>query len=249
MASLVHPQPPFVGSRHGLLGARSHRGSRAAPRCRATAGDDVPVGVTLRKGVQSDLEIIKAGVFRESMNPLGLDPSRFVVAVDEFDPSAIIGFGQLKPWETLSDRPEGDLVGNVVRGLGLTPNWSGDLLELSSLVVEPKKRGQGVGSAIVRRLVEDARVGSSGGADSSASASVESSTTSSTSNTLPMLCLLTLRKTTLFYEKLGFQQIISDEYVPRPLMVELALGRIVARIVAKDDCVAMKMNWEKEGDM
>ena len=52
------------------------------------------------------------------MNPLGLDPTRFVVAVDDARGGEIVGFGQLKPWETLSDRPKDDVVGQVVRRLG-----------------------------------------------------------------------------------------------------------------------------------
>ena len=69
---------------------------------------------------------IRQAVLAERMNPLGLDPERFVVAVDDAS-GAVVGFGQLKPWETLSDRPADDLVGVVVCGLGLTPNWSGRL--------------------------------------------------------------------------------------------------------------------------
>ena len=39
-----------------------------------------------------------------------------------------MGFGQLKPWETLSNRPKGDFVGNVVRMLNLQPGRRGQLL-------------------------------------------------------------------------------------------------------------------------
>lgn len=193
------------------------------------SGDDAP-GMTLRHGVHSDADAIRAGVLRESMNPLGLDPTRFVVAVDDVHDDEIVGFGQLKPWETLSDRPKDDAMGQVVRLFDLTPNWSGELLELSSLVVKKEWRGRGVGTAVVRRLVMNAKTATGDGA---------------TATALPTLCLLTLRSTIPFYERLGFQEIVSPEYVPRPLQVELALGRIVARLARNDECVAMKMDWEK----
>jgi N-acetylglutamate synthase-like GNAT family acetyltransferase len=180
--------------------------------------------LTLRRGVQSDADAIRAGVLRESMNPLGLDPTRFVVAVDDARGGEIVGFGQLKPWETLSDRPKDDVVGQLVRLMNLTPNWSGELLELASLVVTKERRGGGVGTAVARRLVTDAKTAKA---------------------KPPTLCLLTLRTTIPFYERLGFEEIVSPEYVPRPLQAELALGRVVARLARNDECVAMKMDWEK----
>ena len=72
------------------------------------------------------------------MNPLGLDPARFIVAEDAATRD-VLGFGQLKPWETLSDRE--DAAGAVVRLLGLAPDWDGDLVELASVVVAPSARG------------------------------------------------------------------------------------------------------------
>ena len=232
MASRAHPRVSFhVGALHRRRWTPSHhRASLTRVRCASRAsGDDAP-GVTLRRGVRSDADAIRAGVLRESMNPLGLDPTRFVVAVDDARDGAIVGFGQLKPWETLSDRPKDDVVGQVVRLLNLTPNWSGELLELASLVVTKEWRGRGVGTAVVRRLVMDAKTTTGDGV---------------TKTARPTLCLLTLRSTTPFYERLGFQEIASPERVPRPLQAELALGRIVARLARNDECVAMKMDWEK----
>ena len=124
------------------------------------------------------------------MNPLGLDPERFVVAVDDAS-GAVVGFGQLKPWETLSDRPADDLVGVVVRGLGLTPNWSGRLLELASVVVSEPRRGEGIGRMIVDRLVAEAyESGVKEGAQEGAHGGAQEVT----------LCLLTLRESAGFYK-------------------------------------------------
>ena len=35
--------------------------------------------------------------------------------------------------------------------------------------------------------------------------------------------------------------ISSEQYVPRPLQAELAAGKVVAAVVADDECVAMKL--------
>ena len=177
---------------------------------------------------------IRQAVLAERMNPLGLDPERFVVAVDDAS-GAVVGFGQLKPWETLSDRPADDLVGVVVRGLGLTPNWSGRLLELASVVVSEPRRGEGIGRTIVDRLVAEAyESGVKEGAQEGAHGGAQEVT----------LCLLTLRESAGFYEGSGFRLVVDDD-VPRPLQAERAVGNVVARMVADDDCVCMIHRGER----
>ena len=83
--------------------------------------------VVYRTGTAIDQQAIAAAVLRESMNPLFLQPDRFVVASDAADEQRVLGFGQLRP---------------------LSGAW-----ELASLVVEPQARGRGLGSALVRRLL------------------------------------------------------------------------------------------------
>lgn len=80
--------------------------------------------VTYRPGTPEDLPTIGAAVLRESMNPLFLDPERFILACSD---SRVLGFGQLRP--------------------------ASDGYELASLVVEPASRGRGYGSELVRRLL------------------------------------------------------------------------------------------------
>ncbi|EEH57010.1 uncharacterized protein MICPUCDRAFT_58199 [Micromonas pusilla CCMP1545] len=195
---------PRANSRRGVRLEANAEGARRSPR-----------DVRLRKGTDGDLSAIRASVLSEGMNPLGLDPSRFVVAVDDGD--VVVGFGQVRPWETLSDRA--DIVGGIVRGLGLAPNWRGSLLEVASLLVTKDRRGEGVGSAILRELI----------ADATADASKETT-----------LCLLTLRGTTSFYERFGFR-ITEEENTPRPLMAERAIGNVVAGVIANDECVCMTL--------
>jgi hypothetical protein len=49
--------------------------------------------VRLRSGTSADLEFIRSAVFQEGMNPLGLKPERFVVAVDDAAGGQLVGFG------------------------------------------------------------------------------------------------------------------------------------------------------------
>ena len=96
---------PFAG--------RTRRGARVGHRhthrsfATSRSSPDV-AGLTLRRGVESDANTIRFAILKEKMNPLGLDPRRFVVAEEG---GQLVGFGQLKPWETLSRRRKGDLIG------------------------------------------------------------------------------------------------------------------------------------------
>lgn len=47
--------------------------------------------ILLRAGTASDLATIQKAIFAERMNPLGVDPTRFVVAVEGEE---VVGFGQ-----------------------------------------------------------------------------------------------------------------------------------------------------------
>lgn len=214
--------------------ARLRLARRAVRPARASASPTptpARAAITIRRGAPQDVPAIRQAVLAERMNPLGLDPERFVVAVDDAS-GAVVGFGQLKPWETLSDRPADDLVGVVVRGLGLTPNWSGRLLELASVVVSEPRRGEGIGRMIVDRLVAEAY---ESGAQEGAHGGAQEVT----------LCLLTLRESAGFYEGSGFRLVDDDDDVPRPLQAERAVGNVVARMVADDECVCMIHRGER----
>ena len=76
-----------------------------------------------------------------------------------------------------------------VLGFGQLRPAPGVAWELASLVVEPEHRGQGIGSGILRTLLSQHRA---------SSASEE------------RVCLLTLRSTRGFYERLGFAEIGED---------------------------------------
>ena len=91
----------------------------------------MPDTLKFREGTLFDAPPIAAKLLSMKMNPLGVDPSRFLVAESD---GARIGFGQIRP---LGDANEGPSC------------W-----ELASIYVEDDFRGKGIGSAIVQRLLE-----------------------------------------------------------------------------------------------
>ena len=83
--------------------------------------------IVLRKATARDRSTIRALVSRARLNPLGLDWRRFVIVEEAWQ---VLGIGQIKPHRD-------------------------DSRELASLVVRPDRRGQGVGSLLVRSLLAD----------------------------------------------------------------------------------------------
>ena len=93
----------------------------------ATTRAPVPeASIVYREGTADDQFAIATAVLREAMNPLFLQPERFLLACDE---TRTLGFGQLRP-------------------LSGAEGW-----ELASLVVAPDARKRGIGSELVRRLL------------------------------------------------------------------------------------------------
>jgi N-acetylglutamate synthase-like GNAT family acetyltransferase len=83
---------------------------------------------TLRPAQHSDARAIRALIFRVGINPMGLDWHRFLIVVDEH--GRLIGTGQIKPH------------GDGTR-------------ELASIAVQPEYQNQGIGRAIVERLLAE----------------------------------------------------------------------------------------------
>ena len=126
----------FAAARHRPPGDHRRRWSRC--RCRSApppAGPCLPMppiiacatgGLRLRPGRPADGALIRREVFREVLNPLGLDPSRFTVAERQAEDGSarVLGFGQIKP------------LSGSGRGSGGGPA----ALELASLVVLEQER-------------------------------------------------------------------------------------------------------------
>ncbi|EOD08451.1 hypothetical protein EMIHUDRAFT_249102 [Emiliania huxleyi CCMP1516] len=88
--------------------------------------------LAVRPAAPSEAPVLLSRLVRERMNPLSVDPERFLVAWDE--PNGIAAFGQIRP-------------------LG------SDASELASLVVEPRYRGLGVGTMLAAKLLARHRSG------------------------------------------------------------------------------------------
>jgi N-acetylglutamate synthase-like GNAT family acetyltransferase len=82
----------------------------------------------IRKATSADARAIRDLIWRVGINPMSLDWRRFLVAVDEQD--RVIGTGQIKPH------------GDGTR-------------ELASIAVQPEWQGQGIGRAVIERLLAE----------------------------------------------------------------------------------------------
>jgi N-acetylglutamate synthase-like GNAT family acetyltransferase len=90
--------------------------------------DTGQVRYNLRKATVVDAKAINALIWQVGINPMSLDWRRFLVAVDQED--RVIGTGQVKPH------------GDGTR-------------ELASIAVQPEQQGQGIGKAIIERLLAE----------------------------------------------------------------------------------------------
>jgi predicted N-acetyltransferase YhbS len=136
-------------------------------------------------------------VLREAINPLGLDAARTLVAADP-QTGAWIGSGQLSrsqraPWQ----------------------QQQAAAYELRSLVVAPERRDQGVGSALVRGLLDMAED----------SAEVFLTTTTARAS---------------FYRRAGAFEECALSEAPPLLVAEVAVGTFVAAVVARQRLVVMR---------
>jgi N-acetylglutamate synthase-like GNAT family acetyltransferase len=84
--------------------------------------------VTIRTAERGDAWAIRALIYTTGINPLGLDWRRFIVAVD--DAGQVIGCAQVKPHADGSR-------------------------EVASLAVQPGRQRQGIGRALLERLLAE----------------------------------------------------------------------------------------------
>jgi len=86
--------------------------------------------------------------------------------------------------------------------------------ELASLYVQPEYRSQGIGSEIVQSLVER----------------------HNKNKPTSQICLLTLKSTTPFYKKFGFQEVDDKQRkrLPKSIQLEYQAGRVVSFLLRND---------------
>jgi N-acetylglutamate synthase-like GNAT family acetyltransferase len=145
--------------------------------------------LTFRPAVETDARAIRSIVLRAGINPRDLDWPRFLVAVDAA--GKVVACGQVKP--------HGD-----------------GSLELASIAVRPRLHGRGIGSEIVRRLME-----SHG----------------------PPLWLMCRSLQTGFYRRLGFETVDDGSVMPTFFRRVHRLARLADPMFPQEHRLAV-MTWQ-----
>lgn len=155
----------------------------------------------IRPATSLDVSSARKILFQEAMNPLSISTETLLVASENqyetngnYNDNALMGFGQIRP---------------------LNDEYS----ELASIYVMPNCRHQGVGTALVSKLLEKH--------DNEAISSFANHPQKS-------VCLLTLRPTVLFYQKHSFLVVTEKDMVPPPLRFEYAAGSVLSAILGND---------------
>ncbi len=145
-----------------------------------------------RSAINSDSAPIRSLVVRSGINPRGLDWRRFLVATDP--EGQIVACGQVKP--------HGD-----------------GSRELASIAVRPGARRRGVGSEMVRRLMDGSG---------------------------PPLWLMCRSGLVGFYARLGFSEAVEADRMPTFFRRVHRLARLADPLFPEDNRLAI-MAWEGEG--
>jgi amino-acid N-acetyltransferase len=132
--------------------------------------------VRIRPAIEPDQPAIRRLVRQAGINPMNLHWPNFLIAEEE---GATVGIGQVKA-------------------------HNDGTRELASMVVVPERRGQGVGGAIIERLIAD-----------------------HPGQVLHLTCRQQLRG---YYERFGFKALVKEEYSPyfrRLMPIANFVGRFV----------------------
>ena len=137
--------------------------------------------ISLRPATENDQPKITALINKVRINPRNLNWERFIIAEDD---GAMVGCGQIKP--------HGD-----------------GTKELASIAVEPEYQGEGVGSLIMKALLEREP------------------------GTLYLVCL---KHNVTYYEKFGFRELTLEEFPP-DMKRMFRFGRILMKLFRVEGCV------------
>ena len=134
----------------------------------------------------------RRSILENLMNPLSLSEKNLLCAIDDKS-GDLVGFGQIRPLD---------------HGASGCKNY-----ELASLFVKPEYRSLGIGSDIVRELLQ------------------RFDDCQNDSNT--SLYLLTLRTTRNFYEAFGFKVLAGKDIknIPSTLQFEVTMGNIISSVL------------------
>ncbi|CAK8999202.1 unnamed protein product [Durusdinium trenchii] len=150
----------------------------------------------IRPAEDGDMPWIAFTIAKMIMSPFGLSAPNFLVAVKEASPEDRVGFAQLRPL---------------------------DLEDESSplLLVNVEARGQGIGSALVRALLERRKT-----------------------EQKRRVYALTLKNKLGFFERLQFREVSGDD-LPEDLSLEVSLGRLIAPLAAGEPLIALLKHLER----
>lgn len=174
--------------------ARTHsEGPHSETSASSSPKQKIRSDICIENATKNDTWDVLKLIATEKLNPIALNMNNFIVARDKEPVSGqVVGAGQLK------------YIGN-------------DAYELSSIVVDDSYRGQGIGGAIVRQIL-DAKVPDTMHAQ---------------------IFLLTVEDRQGFYARFGFQK---ATHAPTLLSLEKMVGSIVARVVAHQELVIMVLS-------
>ncbi len=147
-------------------------------------------------------------LFLEKMNPYIASRNNLVVMYDDEikeKKNNLIGFGQIRPLGGPTAVSDGRSTETI------------QYHELASMYVKPEYRRQGVGTTIVRTLLQRFDCGYP----------------LSTNQTKHIVCALTLKRTIEFYSKYGFR-VVPQQSIPPPLKLEYQLGNVLSLILGND---------------
>lgn len=131
--------------------------------------------ISLRPATAGDEKKIKSLIHEVGINPISLEWRRFIVAEDDGE---FVGCGQLKP-------------------------HSDGAIEMASLAVVPARQGAGIGTMLVRALIERGP------------------------QVLYLMCQSQLAP---YYRRFGFEE-IGPEDMPRSLKVYYRAGKVFAPLI------------------
>lgn len=140
--------------------------------------------ITIRPATADDEAHIKRLIHEVRINPTGLDWRRFLVAEED---GQFVGCGQLKP-------------------------HNDEVLELASLAVRLSAQSKGIGSLLVKALIESAP------------------------GTLYLMCVNEMAP---YYQRFGFEVLAADD-MPRPLKTYYRAGKIFAKLAGQSGISIMR---------
>jgi N-acetylglutamate synthase-like GNAT family acetyltransferase len=170
-------------------------------------------GYEFRHPTPKDIWTARMILLQEAMNPfsISIQNNNFIVAFDNATTTATTsttrGEDQQQQQQQTHQPP--------MVGFGQIKQVDEKYSELASLYVYPQYRNKGIGGAIVETLLSNHRA-------------------EKNSKNTTKVCLLTLERTTRFYERHGFHQVtdgIERKRLPKQVQLEYVAGSVISSLL------------------